>query len=50
MEPQDIMYHWYNLEALDPDQLVTDLEITTEELLEAFSEQAYAFIKQEFGL
>lgn len=42
------MYHWNNLKELDPDQLVTDLELTTEDILERFSHEAEEFIKREF--
>ena len=49
MQPEDILYHWENLAALDPDQLVSDLNLTTEELLDAFTERAALFIEKEFG-
>lgn len=49
MTPQDAQYHWENLEALDPDQLVADLGLTTEEILHAFAHVAVEFIEKEFG-
>lgn len=45
----DYEYHYGNLEALDPDQLVCDLELTTEEILAAFSQRARDFIEREYG-
>jgi len=49
MLQQDKEYHLVNLEALDPDQLVNDLELTTEEILDAFGARALAFIEREYG-
>lgn len=49
MEWEDFNYHWENLEALDPDQLVSDLGLTTEEILDAFTYKARKFIEKEFG-
>jgi len=47
--PQDYMYHYDNLRALDPDQLVSDLNLTTNQILEAFHEEATEFIEENFG-
>ena len=49
MNEIDFRYHWDNLEALDPDQLVSDLNLTTEEILRAFSQKAGDFIEREYG-
>ena len=49
MNGVDFQYHWDNLEALDPDQLVSDLNLTSEEILEAFETKARDFIMKEFG-
>jgi len=48
MDAIRFQYHWENLEALDPDQLVSDLGLTTEDILAAFKEAARDFIKEEF--
>lgn len=47
--PEDFVYHFNNLRALDPDQLVSDLQLTTEEILEHFHEEARTFIEEQFG-
>jgi hypothetical protein len=49
MNPVDWVYHWDNLKALDPDQLVSDLELTTEEILDAFHNKAEEFINENYG-
>lgn len=49
MNDTDFTYHLNNLEALDPDQFVADLGLTTEQLLDAFPLEAEAFIEKEFG-
>ncbi len=49
MNDIDMLYHHENLRALDPDQLVSDLNITTDQLLAAFSQRAIDFIEEEFG-
>jgi len=49
MAPLDMAYHMENLAALDPDQLVSDLQLTTEEILDAFEQIAEDFIEREFG-
>ena len=49
MNYEDFAYHWGNLEALDPDQLVSDLNLTSEEILDAFETRAREFIEKEFG-
>jgi hypothetical protein len=46
---EDVVYHLENLRALDPDQLVTDLNLTTDELLSAFMEEALEFLEREYG-
>ena len=48
MKMQEYAYHWDHLEALDPDQLVGDLQLTTEQILEAFPKEAMEFIRREF--
>ena len=40
MNDTDIVYHMENLRALDPDQLVSDLGLTTDQILAAFSKEA----------
>ena len=42
-------YHLENLEALDPDQLVSDLKLTTGDLIGAFPNKVIEFINREFG-
>ena len=42
-------YHWENLVALDPDQLVADLGLTTEEIMARFYHECQEFIEKEFG-
>jgi hypothetical protein len=49
MNTTDFDYHMKNLRELDPDQLVSDLGLTTEEILAAFYKDAAAFIYKEFG-
>lgn len=49
MELHDFQYHMTNLEALDPDQLVADLGLTTDQILNAFMPEAIEFINKEFG-
>ncbi len=49
LSTEDFAYHWRNLEELDPDQLVCDLNLSTEELLYAFTVRAREFIEDEFG-
>lgn len=49
MDGADWVYHWGHLKALDPDQLVSDLQLTTEEILDAFHDRAEEFIQKEFG-
>ncbi len=45
----EYIYFWNNLEALDPDQLVCDLELRSSEILAAFPQKARAFIEREHG-
>lgn len=49
MDYMDKEYHMQNLAMLDPDQLVSDLQLTTEEILDAFEHIAEEFIEREFG-
>lgn len=49
MEGRVVEYYMETLSALDPDQLVSDLRIESDELLEAFSEKALLFIEREYG-
>lgn len=49
MNDIDMLYHMENLRNLDPDQLVGDLNLSTEEILDAFTLRAVAFIEKEFG-
>lgn len=49
MNEQDFRYHWENLEALDPDQLVSDLGLSTEDILTRFRDVAEDFIEREYG-
>jgi len=49
MDDYDHTYHWMNLRELDPDQLVSDLNLTTEEILQAFPRKAEEFNEKEFG-
>ena len=49
MNDLDLLYHMENLRMLDPDQLVGDLNLSTEEILDAFTARAVEFIEKEFG-
>jgi hypothetical protein len=49
MNNEDFAYHMENLRMIDPDQLVSDLGLSTEDLLNAFWEEAREFIEKEFG-
>jgi len=49
MNEYDLQYHMVNLSQLDPDQLVSDLGLTTEQILSAFHKEAEDFIEREFG-
>ena len=49
MKLYDFDYHWDNLEALDPDLLVSDLGLSTEDILTRFRDVAEDFIEREFG-
>jgi len=49
MNEIEFKYHWDNLEALDPDQLITDLNLSTEDILSAFGHRAREFIEREYG-
>ncbi len=48
MEINKLLAHFAQLEALDPDVLVGDLGITTQQLLDAFPDEAEAYIEKEF--
>lgn len=45
----DFAYHMENLRMLDPDQLVSDLRLSTEDILSSFHDEAREFIEKEFG-
>ena len=49
MNDQDYNYHYENLEALDVEQLVQDLGLTTEDIMAAFPRHVQNFIVKEFG-
>jgi hypothetical protein len=49
MNNEDFAYHMENLRALDPDQLVSDLNLDTETLLMYCHEEARDFIEENFG-
>lgn len=49
MNEIDYAYHYENLRALDPDQLVSDLNLSTEDLLMHFHEEVREFIEETFG-
>ncbi len=49
MEWNEYVYHLNLLEALDPDQLVTDLGLTTEDIIAAHPEKVKAFIEDNYG-
>ena len=49
MNDLDYAYHFNNLRELDPDQLVSDLNLSTEDILMQFHEEAREFIEKEFG-
>lgn len=46
---QDFQYHWDNLGELDPDQLASDLNLTSEQIRDRFRAEATEFIFREFG-
>jgi hypothetical protein len=45
---ETILYHLDNLRELDPDQLVSDLNLSTQEILDAFPQRAIDFVIKEF--
>ena len=45
----DYHYHIENLKALDPDQLVSDLGLSTEDIIEAFPAEVDDFLEREYG-
>lgn len=45
----EFYYHYCNLLELDPDQVVSDLQLTTEEILDAFPLRVAEYINEEFG-
>ena len=47
-ESSDFAYHMANLKELDPDQLVNDLGLTTEQILARFKDEAIAFIYENY--
>ena len=49
MTQEDFDYHFANLQELDPDQLVSDLNLTTSEIMVAFPKKVDDFIDKEFG-
>lgn len=49
MEGQLIQYYLDTMEEMDPDVLVSDLRIESDELLEAFKERAIRYIEDTYG-
>lgn len=49
MEGRLVEYYMETLRELDPDELVCDLRIESDELLDAFRQRAIMFIREEWG-
>lgn len=49
MNNEEYMYHLSIMLEQDPDVVCCDLELTTEELIEAFPQRVREFIKENFG-
>jgi hypothetical protein len=49
MKLYDFDYHLENLKALDPDQLVSELGVSTEDIIDAFPAEVDRFIEREYG-
>lgn len=49
MTPQEFSFQWENLREQDPDYVVDVLGLTTEDLLDAFADNADAYIEKEFS-
>lgn len=48
-EPQEQDYHMQQLREADPDYIVDVLQLTTEEILNAFPLRAALYIEEEYG-
>lgn len=49
MNVQEYEYHLENLRNMDPDDVVGELELTTEEILEAFESRVDFYIRDNYG-
>lgn len=49
MNEQDYKYHYEMLEALDPDQLVADLDLESADIMARFPNETRNFIINNFG-
>lgn len=49
MNAQQYDYHYENLANMDPDDVVGELELTTEEILEAFPSRVDFYIRENYG-
>ena len=49
MDRNDYEYHYHHLEELDPDQLVCELDLSTEEILAAFPVRVREFLEKHYG-
>ncbi len=49
MQLDDLNYYMANLMMLDPDQLVSDLNLSSEDIICAFPSEVRKFLEKEFG-
>lgn len=49
MNTQEYEYHLDHLKNMDPDQLVAELDLSTDEILDAFAPQVEQFIRENYG-
>jgi len=49
MDRNEYEYHYKLMEALDPDQLVADLELETEDIMVRFPTEVRRFIEENYG-
>lgn len=49
MNKQEYDYHYENLLNMDPDEIVGELELTSEDILNAFEWRVEQFIKDNYG-
>ena len=49
MNTQEYEYHYDNLANMDPDELVCELDLSTEEILNRFAPEIEAHIRDNYG-